>query len=379
MTWTEKPPSGTLLDTGHALYSGLVICIPMYEASGTSLYDPLRDLSYTLPTANWDVSGGLLFDADTDIFTVTYDTSLLDDFTIYIGGFDRVGVLDATTYFSGNNSGFRLYHSWTRNNLLSNNPDNRFESISYDQVGDNFPHGIYVVGKFSTQTATIYYDGSSNAHVMTTTGTPTTPTDTAFTVGGRAGQHVDGVINHFFVWDRQLSTAEIDSVQGNPWQIFLDAGAVEETLTDGVSISESNMVTKLISITITDGFKGAETSGGQKEGSQIVNDELITEEQLDSTIEILENLLDSGNVSEDLISSALINALASDGVELSEALIGSVAGQVFESLSEGFKLSDICVSVDEEKKKINLGITMKKNEIGISKEKFGSIDITGEE
>lgn len=369
MAWTEKPPAGTAIDTGHPLYTGLQVCIPMYEGSGTTLYDPKRALSYTLPSASmWDASGGLLIDQDTEYFEVPFDATALDDFTIIIGGYDHndTSINNNATFISSTNlTQFRMYRTWSRINLLAQNADNRFESLSWNQVSDGNPHNIFCVGKFSTQSAVIYFDGSTNNFVMTLTGTPGITSSTGFYVGGRpsvSGYHMDGIISFLYLYNRQLSTAEIDSLQANPWQIFLDGGGALGELSDGVTASESLSRWAQFSASMSDGATGADSGSkiagllGNGTDSIVINDNFISA--------LIASLSDGVSVIDNHTVRANFSVQVSDTTHIAET-VQSIK-TLIASLSDGISITDISTAYEPTTGHLKMTLTIKSSKISFN-------------
>ena len=241
--WQSKPPLGSAINWSNPLASGLVLCVPFNENSGTA-----HDLAGGLVlsptpaaapswTASPDGASAKIAAASSNYFTSGScpDTGLLGALSfLWRGSIASVGAYrdigSKGTGANTTNSPLCVYFDQASpySIYLSRAKATQYQAwyTSLQPVITTGPHTI--AGVFPPTldlTPTLWYDGvarlASGTFFGTVTGSPTGG-GYPWRIGRRqdGGAQLDGAVSLFAVWRRQLAAAEVLSLTANPWQLF---------------------------------------------------------------------------------------------------------------------------------------------------------------
>jgi len=214
---SQKPLRGTLIDPSHPLSRGLVRAWAFNELSGETLHDSVGGFGKgTISGASWEADS-LAFDGS-DYVDPANDYNIIDAITVFV----RLKRTDNASYshavgrhpdwFVGcggdaNQNKFRFM-------INNSNSSGYTDAINANQIYN-------VVGRYDHANVSIWLDGVSIASAAYSTNIGTTGTTTIGNYSDHGSTYTwPGNIYAVYIWNRALSTAEIQWLHRESYAMF---------------------------------------------------------------------------------------------------------------------------------------------------------------
>jgi hypothetical protein len=223
-----KPVVGQAIQAGNPLARGLLAAWPMNEANGTP-GEIVGNRATTVNGATWSAAGkygpAMAFNGTTQYITTTIASGLSGDFTLACWAYPTS--TGATSVEGAMESHVTSYgNHW----CLLGISTGRWEFDLYDGTHNPVITSLanaaanawtHVVGVRRAGTIYLYVNGVLQGSATDTT--TSIPGYSAFNIGAQlvpSNRYFPGRIDAPTVWSRGLSTAEVQSVYNNTWQIY---------------------------------------------------------------------------------------------------------------------------------------------------------------
>lgn len=239
----QKPPLGTLLNTGHYLGKGLLLSYLKNERSGNLIQDSSHN---NLPAINngadW-VPEGLSFNGSSDYLSIGDKPSLdiTGPYTIVTrinpsgwggNGFGRIyeksdNAASGLSFFLRDaDDNIRMFHNASTYYETSSNSILLNTNQSIAAVYDGGSVGrIYINAVDKTSDSSV---GSVSSAIGNDAEIGRRPSDTT--------RYFDGIINYLHIYNRALSISEIISIHTNPYQMFRHELIIGEVAAGGITL-----------------------------------------------------------------------------------------------------------------------------------------------
>ncbi len=227
----SKPLRGTVLKPDHSLSRGVKRAWLFNAFNGDIIFDSsgVRDTGDAVNNPLW-IAGSLDFDGVDQRVEATGGNIVQDDRAWSFAIRFNLDTIATDQYFAQFGSGALMWHARYR---VSNN---RLYFQNNNTGGSNIVQNIFlsidtwytliISAKVGDLTDVEFYLDGIKLTPLDNSATGYSGNDDILYVGSGSGNYINGQVDYFYLWDRQLNDIEAKRISADPYQIFqqLDYG-----------------------------------------------------------------------------------------------------------------------------------------------------------